>query len=207
LSVLKIKREDGTWESIIGGGSSSFLDMPTFDLNEMGMPVLTLDGTTYYCECDTTELMAALDRSIVRIRADIDTGTRVFKGEAFFMQAMSVSDDVHQAIVRGTINDVDDFYDFRLLVREGIIYLSATPDVGGGTKSAVLYTAQALTEAQKAQARANIGAASADAQSDNVIPTPTEADYGKFLSATPNGFVWVTPVGGGDVPSAEGVEF
>lgn len=121
-AVIEELPEDNMWDNL-----------PAFDLNEMGMPVLTLDGTSYYCECDTTELMAALDRSIVRISADIDNGTKVFKGEAFFMQAMSVSEDIHQAIVRGTINDVDDFYDFRLLVREGIIYLSATPDAGGGS--------------------------------------------------------------------------
>lgn len=40
------------------------------------------------------------------------------------------------------------------------------------------------------------------------VPTPTEADYGKVLSATADGLVWVTPSGGGgSVPSAEGVEF
>lgn len=124
------------------------------------------------------------------------------------MQTMNATGGVHQAVVRATMAFSGGFYDFRLIVEPSFIYLSATPDVGGGvTKNAVLYTAQALTEAQKAQARINIGAAAADAQPDNVIPTPTEEDYGKFLSATPNGFVWVTPVGGGDVPSAEGVEF
>lgn len=75
MSVLKIKREDGTWESIIGGGSSGFLDIPTFDLSEMGMPAITLDGTIYECECDTTELMAAMDKSIVRIRGEINVDT------------------------------------------------------------------------------------------------------------------------------------
>lgn len=108
--------------------NNMFANLPVFDVNEMGMSAITLDGTLYECECDTTELMAAMEKSIVRIRGDINDGTEVIKGEGLFMQTMHVTDGVHQAVVRATINDVDDFYDFRLLVREGIIYLSATPD-------------------------------------------------------------------------------
>lgn len=41
------------------------------------------------------------------------------------------------------------------------------------------------------------------------LPAYTEADYGKVLSCTADGLVWVAQSGGGsgDVPSAEGVEF
>ena len=41
------------------------------------------------------------------------------------------------------------------------------------------------------------------------VPTPTESDYGKVLSATADGLVWVEQSGGSGstVPSAEGVLF
>ena len=108
--------------------NNMFANLPVFDLNEMGMPAITLDGTLYECECDTTELMAAMEKSIVRIRGDINDGTRVIKGEGLFMQTMHVTDGVHQAVVRATMKFSDDFYDFRLIVEPGVIYLSATPD-------------------------------------------------------------------------------
>lgn len=113
--------------------TNMFANLPTFDLNEMGMPAITLDGTIYECECDTTELMAAMEKSIVIIRGDINDGTEVFKGEGLFMHTMHVTNGVHQAVVRATIKFSGDFYDFRLIVEPGIIYLSATPDTSGGS--------------------------------------------------------------------------
>lgn len=38
------------------------------------------------------------------------------------------------------------------------------------------------------------------------VPAPTESDYGKILSASAQGLIWVENSGGG-APSAEGVEF
>ena len=121
------KTENGLqWEEL--PGNNMFENLPVFDLNEMGMSAITLDGTLYECECDTTELMAAMEKSIVRIRGDINDGTEVIKGEGLFMQTMHVTDGVHQAVVRATMKFSGDFYDFRLIVEPGIIYLSATPD-------------------------------------------------------------------------------
>ena len=108
--------------------NNMFANLPTFDLNEMGMSPITLDGILYECECDTREMMAAMEKSIVRIRGDIHDGEEVIKGEGLFMQTMHVTDGVHQAVVRATMKFSGDFYDFRLLVQPGIIYLSATPD-------------------------------------------------------------------------------
>ena len=110
-----------------------FANLPTFDLNEMGMPAITLDGTIYECECDTRELMAAMEKSIVRIRGDINDGTEVIKGEGLFMQTMHVTNGVHQAVVRATMKFSGDFYDFRLIAEPGFIYLSATQDTSGGS--------------------------------------------------------------------------
>lgn len=110
-----------------------FANLPVFDVNEMGMPAITLDGTLYECECDTTELMAAMEKSIVIIRGDINDGTEVIKGEGLFMQTMHVTNGVHQAVVRATMEFSGGFYDFRLIVEPGFIYLSATPDTSGGS--------------------------------------------------------------------------
>lgn len=215
MSVLKIKREDGTWESIIGGGSgNSFLDIPTFDLSEMGMPPIPLDGGTVVFNHDLTELQALLAKGEVLLTIDVvDNYGDVYPAKTIAKADWLSNQDYYQInSIATNFNTTTGVANYFMLITANVFADRILVDVSvlntgtnTGTKSAVLYTAQALTEAQKAQARANIGAA-ADAQPGNVIPTPTEEDYGKFLSATPNGFVWVTPIGG-DVPSAEGVEF
>lgn len=43
-------------------------EIPTFDLIAMGMPAISLDGTESSLQCDTTEIMAAAAKGIVKLR-------------------------------------------------------------------------------------------------------------------------------------------
>lgn len=50
---------------------------PEFDLTAMGLPALTMDGTSVTVECDTTELRAALDKGPVKLIFTANVGTEV----------------------------------------------------------------------------------------------------------------------------------
>lgn len=140
MSVLKIKREDGTWESISGGSSSSVdlddtltqsgkaadakvvgdkfddlvdiivhadepvgaedgtlwvdldeesvggsggssYEIPTFNLTEMGLPAIPMDGSMpVRSDADFTELKEALSNGIVNLRYAVTMSGYTFYG-------------------------------------------------------------------------------------------------------------------------------
>lgn len=79
---------------------------------------------------------------------------------------------------------------------------------GGGTPNAVQYVPQTLTDAQKLQARTNIGAASSVKElSDVDISNVADNDVLKYNEATgkwENGQIITTPIGAGTAPLTPG---
>lgn len=71
-----------------------------------------------------------------------------------------------------------------------------------GASEAVLYVEQTLTESQKAQARANIGAAQISETGGGALPEVAPSDAGKFMRVSVSG-QWVAE----SVPRAEEVTF
>lgn len=52
-------------------GSGSSADIPTFNLTEMGLPVLSLDGTKAEVETDTAALRAALSSGLIKVTLNV----------------------------------------------------------------------------------------------------------------------------------------
>ena len=78
--------------------------------------------------------------------------------------------------------------------------LEALQKPSDGASEAVLYVEQTLSDSQKTQARANIGAVAQD--EIDVLPKVTPSDAGKFMRVSASG-QWVAEA----VPIAEEVEF
>ena len=146
MSVLKIKREDGTWEAI--GGRSG----------ESGVLIVTLinENKASHTSIEITDAIS--NGKLPVLDADGEWGH----------------------LIAGTPENTD------------IAVFSINAVSGDGSISSTMFYIDANGDCTITSA---------------AVPVPTESDYGKFLSATPNGFVWITPIGGGNVPSAEGVEF
>lgn len=51
--------------------------LPEFDLAAMGLPALTMDGTTVSVYCDTTELREALEKSPVKLSFTVNMGSEI----------------------------------------------------------------------------------------------------------------------------------
>ena len=78
---------------------------------------------------------------------------------------------------------------------------TAIEDINAITNNAILHSSQNLTESQKAQARANIGAAQIG-ETSSALPEVAPSDAGKFLVVSSAG-EWVAE----SVLMAEEVEF
>lgn len=55
-------------DDVVGGS------VPEFDLAAMGLPALPIDGTWVEAECDVTELCAALDKGVVKVKFTANLG-------------------------------------------------------------------------------------------------------------------------------------
>lgn len=70
ISVIKIDKK--YLPDDIGGGS-----IPEFDFTAMGLPALPIDGTQVEAECDVTELCAALDKGVVKVKFTANLGVEI----------------------------------------------------------------------------------------------------------------------------------
>ena len=62
-----IKRVPG--EGLGGSGT-----IPEFDLAAMGLPAVPIGGEQVSVECDTTEIMAAMEKGLVKLNFAVDMG-------------------------------------------------------------------------------------------------------------------------------------
>jgi hypothetical protein len=132
------------------------VQIPYFNLTEMGLSEIPLDGTPADTVCDTTELLSAVKKGPVFVGAN-------FSGEfhsALMNGVIRESDKVTQ--LYGTMCIVyedgsSEPYAVSITILDGQLIALVTP-LATGAGGAVLYTKQTLTDEQKTQARQNIGA-------------------------------------------------
>lgn len=201
MSVLKIKREDGTWESISSGSGSSvdlddtltqsgkaadakvvgdkfddlvdiivqadepvsaedgtlWLDLdeesssgvsdggsyeiPTFNLTEMGLPTIPMDGTYVVLETNTSTLRNALDSGLIKLTLSVD-----YEGEP----------NLCTSIERGTYNSKNDNYQMCAMVhgyypvighKIYMVFVNVFPDL---INACIVPTGQELPDAEEA---------------------------------------------------------
>ncbi len=167
-----------------GGGGSA--EIPYFDLEAMGLPVYDMDNITYpnsaiARDVDLTDIIAALERGPIRVSFPISMSGATVTHIADTNYSNFVGNNIH--VAQAVTNIGGEMYN---------IHLQLQPDNSSMYLSIL-----------KFYPNAESGTGGTD------LPAYTEADYGKVLSATADGLVWVEQSGGsgGSVPSAEGVEF
>jgi len=70
--ILKV--EDGKWT--VGESDGKSAEIPVFDLGDMGMAPIPVDGGQSFVQTDTTALSAALDAGVVRFAGPVTDGTQ-----------------------------------------------------------------------------------------------------------------------------------
>ena len=101
----------------VGGGSA---EIPTFNLVEMGLPTVGVDGSMQYITGDYTEILAALDKGLVKFVIDIE-----MVGTVSFPVVGVMSDDVY-ACTHAT-NAFGEGYYVTIFVRANNVVVQATP--------------------------------------------------------------------------------
>lgn len=103
MPVLKVKK-NGVWEVVGGGSGGSSLDIPTFDLNEMGMPVIDVTASKELSveNVDCTQIREALENGLVKINFEVDPS---YYSSAYTKQTSTISQ-----IVTGFYETDYDYY-------------------------------------------------------------------------------------------------
>lgn len=194
MPVLKVK-EDGVWKKV-GSGSGSSGSCACGDLSASVGDITALTTT------DKTSLVAAINELAASaggsgsgdagpLYVKIDSTNHASCTATEIRAAVQAEQAVFAADMQG--------YMYNLMDWPGSesVFCCATASAEYGMMAvAMLYVDEE-------------GNARIEGTATAAVPQATAADYGKVLSATENGLVWVAQSSGGsgDVPSAEGVEF
>lgn len=110
-----------TWDDLTDKGAARTIkreyipDPPFFDLTAMGLPVIPLDGSYVSVACDTSELMAAASKGLVKTSCTLSviviesilTPTYIPDVDAYFHTAIVVMNDIPFVVETGiTTSDI-----------------------------------------------------------------------------------------------------
>ena len=165
-------------EAAASGGSGSG-EIPYFDLVAMGLPAVPLDGTAVNVEVDCTTLREAMASGLFKVTFSLNWNGYSIPFTSVERAGYLSAEDCYQvSTICHMTQGTDD------VLKLGVFTVRPNKII-----------AQIFTIQQ-------------DSDSDEVtVPTPTESDYGKVLTATADGLVWADATGGANLPAAEEVTF
>jgi hypothetical protein len=104
-----------------GGSSGGGVDyvIPEFDLAAMGLPAIPMDGSFVMADVDTTALLEAFDKGLVKVRfavGDEDNGIE------YFTEVTTGMNMAGDWIVSRTLTPVDVSYSYTIWVSDHVIY-------------------------------------------------------------------------------------
>lgn len=158
-------------------------NVPYFDLVAMGLPDVLGVGTVAECSVDCRDVIAAAKEGPIRVKISIAKDGIGGYSELVLNSFSFYDNNIYaRCITILSLSDIDPHILTIELSDDGIkAWLS---EMGANTtapEGAVLYTEQDLTDEQKAQARANIGATADKLRSNNLIdmsnPTSIGSDW------------------------------
>lgn len=170
------RTENGVEWVTPSGGSDEESAVPTFDLTEMGLPDIPIDGSTVQCECDTAELRAALKQGMVKLKSRVNNGEYTFEAECLAMHAMSVDEDIHETVVRGML--WGKVYEFIMWVyTDGITVTCAEANSGGNVDLTGYATEQFVRDGYQPKGNYLMHSELSDAVDDALAQAKASGDF------------------------------
>lgn len=118
---------DGAIKRVPGEGLGGSGTIPEFDLIAMGLPAVPIGGERVSVACDTTEIMAAMEKGLVKLSLAVDMG-----GDS--------STVVSGKIITGMCSTNGNYSITSLFMTFDNVYIALNFNVGSGGMSAQTYS-------------------------------------------------------------------
>ena len=118
---------DGAIKRVPGEGLGGSGTIPEFDLIAMGLPAVPIGGERVSVACDTTEIMAAMEKGLVKLSLAVDMG-----GDS--------STVVSGKIITGMCSTNGNYATTSLFMTFDNVYIALNLNVGSGGMGAQTYS-------------------------------------------------------------------